>query len=64
MFQKAHAKKIYKYTGGNFRTVKKFVFTLLRLLEYAKVNGLNKYQDVNNTLLCMAALDIGVLHDK
>ncbi len=64
MFQKSHTKKIYKYTSGNFRTVKKFIFTLLRLLDYAKQNGLRKHQEINKTLLCMAALEIGVLHDK
>lgn len=64
MFKKSHSKKIYNYTQGNFRTVKKFVFTLLRLLSYAKTNGIKGYQDIRSTLLCMAAFDIGALDDK
>jgi type II secretory pathway predicted ATPase ExeA len=63
LFQPKHAKKIYKYTGGNFRTAKKFIFTLLRLLEYAKKNGLSKYQKINNTLLLMSALEIGAIRE-
>lgn len=64
MFQSTYTQKIFRYTNGNFRTVKKFVYTLLRLLDYAKKNGLKKYQELNNTLIMMAALDIGVLNDK
>lgn len=64
MFKLAHTKKIYKYTGGNFRTIKKFVYTLLRLLDYAKKNGLQKYQSINHTLLLMSALDIGAINDE
>jgi type II secretory pathway predicted ATPase ExeA len=64
LFYPKHTKKIYKYTGGNFRTVKKFIFTLLRLLEYAKKNGLSKYQKINNTLLLMSALEIGAVREQ
>ncbi len=63
MFTLKNAKKITKYSVGNFRTVKKFVFTLLTLLEYAKKNGLRKYSKINNCLLQMSALEIGVIHD-
>ncbi len=63
MFSKATALKITKYTQGNFRTVKKFIFTLLSLLEYAKKNGLKKYSNINSCLLQMSALEIGVIHD-
>lgn len=64
MFQISHTKKIYHYTGGNFRTIKKFIFTLFLLLDYAKKNGLKKYQSINNTLLLMSALEIGAINDK
>jgi replication-associated recombination protein RarA len=63
MFSKNIAQKITKYCNGNFRTVKKFIFSLLTLLEYAKQNGLKKYTNINKCLLQMSALDIGVLHD-
>lgn len=64
MFSKSHAQLINKYTGGNFRTVKKMVYTLLVLLDYAKKHGMKKYQSINNTLLLMAALDIGIVNEK
>jgi len=63
MFSKATAHKITKYTQGNFRTIKKFIFTLLSLLEYAKKNGLKKYASINTCLLQMSALEIGIIHD-
>ncbi len=63
MFSKNNAKKITKYCSGNFRTVKKFLYTLLSLLEYAKKNGLRKYDNISSSILQMSALEIGVLHD-
>ncbi len=64
MFSLNDAKKIARYTDGNFRTVKKFIYSLLSLLEYAKKNGLRKYSDINNHLLQMSALDIGAINDR
>lgn len=63
MFSKKDALKITKYAQGNFRTIKKFIFTLLSLLEYAQKNGLKKYSDINSCLLQMSALEIGVIYD-
>jgi type II secretory pathway predicted ATPase ExeA len=63
MFSKANAIKITKYCQGNFRTIKKFVFTLFSLLEYAKKNGLKKFSNINSCLLQMSALEIGAIHD-
>jgi len=63
MFTQKHAKKITKYCYGNFRTIKKFVYVLLSLLEYAKDNRLRKYDNINSCLLKMSALEIGVLND-
>lgn len=63
MFSKKNAEKITKYCNGNFRTIKKFLYTLISLLEYAKQNGLRKYDNINNFLLKMSALEIGAIHD-
>ncbi|HIP30357.1 MAG TPA: ATP-binding protein [Sulfurospirillum arcachonense] len=63
MFSKKDAKKIAKYTDGNFRTIKKFLYVLMKLLNYAKVNGIKKYQKLHPDLIMMAALDLGMIHD-
>ncbi len=63
MLSSKNAKIITKYSQGNFRTVKKFIYSLLTLLEYAKKNGLRKYNNINSCLLKMSALDIGAIHD-
>ena len=57
------AKKIAKYTDGNFRTIKKFLYVLMKLLNYAKVNGIKKYQKIHPDLLMMTALDLGMIND-
>lgn len=64
MFSKSEAKAIGRYAKGNFRTIKKFLYVLMKLLAYAKKNGLVKYQKINQCLLTMAALDIGLINDK
>lgn len=64
MFSKTEAKVIGRYAQGNFRTIKKFLYTLMKLLSYAKKHGLAKYQKINSCLLTMAALDIGLINDK
>ena len=61
MFNKKTAKKITKYCNGNFRTIKKFLYSLFELLDYAKTNGLKKHSKINSCLLHMSALDIGVV---
>ncbi len=63
MFQKSHIKEIEKYTKGNFRLVKKLMYSLLGLLDFAKSNGLEKYQEPNNCLINMAAIDIGLVNE-
>jgi type II secretory pathway predicted ATPase ExeA len=63
MFSQSDAKKISKYTGGNFRTIKKFLYVLMKLLNYAKVNGIKKYQKLHPNLIMMAALDLGMIHE-
>lgn len=64
MFSKSEAKVIGRYAKGNFRTIKKFLYTLMKLLSYAKKHGLSKHQKLNSCLLTMAALDIGLINDK
>ncbi len=63
MFSKSDAKKITKYCDGNFRTIKKFLFILMKLLNYAKLNGLKKYQKLHKDLITMTALDLGLIND-
>jgi len=63
IFSKKDAKQIAKYTDGNFRTIKKFLYVLMKLLNYAKVNGIKKYQKLHSNLIIMTALDLGLIHD-
>ena len=63
LFTRNDIKFIYKYTQGNFRTVKKFLYTLMKLLGYAQQEGLTKYSKINQCLLTMSALEIGLIHD-
>jgi len=55
---------IARYAKGNFRTIKKFLYTLMKLLDYAQKKNLSKYRTLNSCLLTMAALDIGLINDK
>jgi len=52
--------KIFNYTNGNFRYIKKFTKTLFELLEFAYQNNLSKYRKINNCLLSMTALKLGI----
>jgi len=61
LFKNREVKTIYRYTKGNFRTVKKFLYTLFDILSYAKQNSLEKYQTVNSCTLKMSALDAGLI---
>jgi len=63
MFSKNEARVIARYAKGNFRMIKKFLYTLMKLLDYAQKKGLSKYRKLNSCLLSMAALDIGLIHD-
>lgn len=64
LFSSNHAKIIGRYAQGNFRVIKKFLYTLMKLLDFAQKNGLSRYAKINTCLLDMAALDCGLLHDK
>lgn len=63
MFSKNEAKVIARYAKGNFRTIKRFLYTLMKLLDYAQKNKLSKYERLSSCLLSMAALDIGLIND-
>ncbi len=63
MVSKSYAKKITKYTQGNFRMVKKFMYSLLSLLEYAKKESIKRHDKINPCLLQMSALEIGAIRD-
>lgn len=63
MFTRNEARVIARYANGNFRMIKKFLYTLMKLLDFAQKQGLNKYRSLNSCLLTMAALDIGLIRD-
>ncbi|WP_458701612.1 AAA family ATPase [Sulfurospirillum sp. 1307] len=63
MFSKKDAKKITKYCNGNFRTIKRFMYVLMSLLDYAKKNGIKKYQRLNDRLLLMSAIELGLVNE-
>jgi len=60
LINKKALKKIYKYTKGNFRLSKKFLFTALNLLKYALTNGL-KYNKIDSCIIEMTAIELGLV---
>jgi len=60
LFTKKEFNRIYKYTKGNFRYIKKFVKTLFELLEFATQNNIQKYLKINNCLITMTAIKLGL----
>jgi len=60
LINKKILKKIYKYTKGNFRLSKKFIFTSLNLLDYAFTNRL-KYNKIDNCIIEMSAIELGLI---
>ncbi|WP_456479673.1 hypothetical protein [Nautilia sp.] len=53
-------KKIYRYSRGNFRLSKKFIFTALTLLDYSLKNSL-KYNKIDSCIIEMTAIELGLL---
>ena len=51
---------IYKYTKGNFRYIKKFMKVLFELLQFAQTRHLSKYYDINDCLITMTAIKLGL----
>ncbi|MEO1928120.1 MAG: ATP-binding protein [Nautiliaceae bacterium] len=60
LIDKKGIKKIYKFSKGNFRLSKKFVFTCLNLLNYSFNNSL-KYTKIDNCIIEMSAIELGLL---
>ncbi len=52
---------IYKVTKGNFRDLKKLLYNLFLLLDYAISNNKKKYQKLSECLLIMAAIEGGLI---
>ncbi|NPA11538.1 MAG: ATP-binding protein [Epsilonproteobacteria bacterium] len=59
LLNKKSLKKIYKYTKGNFRLSKKFVFTALRLLNFSLKNQ-HRYKEIDNCIITMSAIELGL----
>jgi len=64
LFSATHSKFITRHTKGNFRVIKKFLYMLMKFLDFAKKNELKKYDTINGCLLTMVALEIGLIDDK
>jgi len=60
LFSKKEFNKIYKYTQGNFRYIKKFVKTLFELLDFAISNNIQKHSKINSCLITMTAIKLGL----
>ncbi|WP_201352412.1 ATP-binding protein [Hydrogenimonas urashimensis] len=61
MIDKKSAKRIHRYSAGNFRHVKRMAQVLFELMGYAKSNGMKRYRTLNRCLLDMAAIDLGLI---
>ena len=60
LIDKKILKKVYKFSKGNFRMSKKFMFTMLSLLNFSLNEGL-KYTKLDNCILEMSAIELGFL---
>ncbi|WP_456470750.1 hypothetical protein [Caminibacter sp.] len=58
LVNKKNLKKIYKYTKGNFRLSKKFIFTALSLLNFSFEHSL-KYKKIDSCIIEMSAIELG-----
>jgi len=61
-FHQAHAKKIYQLSKGNFRYLKKLIYTEFSLLDEAQELGLKRFEEPSKALLIMAAIEIGLIN--
>lgn len=52
---------IYKTTKGNFRDLKKLLYNLFLIMEYAVNNDKKKYQTLSKCLLIMSAIEGGLI---
>ena len=61
-FHQRQAKKIYTLSKGNFRYLKKLIYTEFSLLHEAQEMGSKKFQEPSKCLLTMAAIEIGLIN--
>ncbi len=61
-FHQKHAKKIYSLSKGNFRYLKKLIYTEFSLLHEAQELGMKKFEEPSKCLLNMAAIEIGLIN--
>ncbi len=61
-FHQKHAKKIYKLCQGNFRYLKKLIYTEFSLLHEAQELDMKKFSKPSKCLINMAAIEIGLIN--
>ena len=61
-FHQKHAKKIYKLCQGNFRYLKKLIYTEFSLLHEAQELDMSKFSKPSKCLINMAAIEIGLIN--
>jgi len=61
-FHQAQAKRIHKLSNGNFRYLKKLIYTEFTLLHEAQEMNMSKFQEPSKALLTMSAIDIGLIN--
>ncbi|HIC43012.1 MAG TPA: hypothetical protein EYO73_01570 [Sulfurimonas sp.] len=61
-FHQSQAKRIYKLSNGNFRYLKKLMYTEFSLLHEAQEMNMKKFQVPSKALLTMAAIEIGLIN--
>ena len=61
-FHQAQAKRIHKLSDGNFRYLKKLMYTEFSLLHEAQEMDMAKFQEPSKALLTMSAIEIGLIN--
>jgi len=61
-FHQRNAKKIYKLSNGNFRYLKKLIYTEFSLLHEAQEMNMKKFTEPSKMLLTMSAIEIGLIN--
>lgn len=61
-FHQNNANMIFKLCNGNFRYLKKLIYTQFDLLHEAQVSDMKNFHEPSKRLLKMAAIDIGLIN--
>ncbi|WP_456403084.1 AAA family ATPase [Hydrogenimonas sp.] len=61
MLQPKHLKRIFRYSEGNFRTLKRMMQSLFELMQHAKENGMSRLSRPCDCILDMAAIDLELI---